>query len=266
VEALCAAPPAIEAKAPLSKAELEAEQEAYLQDLLQTQTQAESAKTQAEWRLVEAKRATQLAKQRAALEKKERQQVERQQERERGHAVRREEFERKYGRPPVCPRYNVSEDCEGHQCSDIGNGRFSHPERCLNPKHVVRGQVGDCVLWHFWVKQPKKKPVIPVWGNLQRGAKGSKNSGGDPRKNGPKAKSGSGAGRNSNTTQRNGESKGMAELKAQMVEMKAMMSLQQRATWPPLPDPPTSATTPQAGTPTPTEALKQIALLLKAYA
>jgi hypothetical protein len=239
---------------------------------------------QAEFQLVEAKRATQYAKQQATHAKKERQRDERRQVREQEHTARREEYERKHGRPPVCPRYNRSEECDRTQCKDIGNGRFSHPDRCMDPAHVVRGLHGDCLLWHFWdkvkssefAKKQKEKAAKTKASNSQWGTKGSNNGGGYPQK-----KSGKNGGRtvngNSRQTAWSGNpgraktqpmSKEMVDLQAQVAEMKTLLSLRRtEENWPPMAKslPPATPSAPPPA-PSPTEALKQIAALLMAYA
>jgi hypothetical protein len=250
-----------------------------LNSLLLTQTQAETDEKEAEFTLVTAKRASQLGKQRASAAKKERQHLERKQVREREHAVRREDYERKWGRPPVCPRYNRSEECDGEQCKDIGNGRFSHPDRCLNPVHVTKGLQGDRLLWHFWDKaksyefakkrreqNEKDKAKPKALSNPRWGTKSSNNGGGHPRVNGSKTVGGKP--RNGRPQQQNQPvSKEVADLQAQVEEMKTLLSL--RCTgdnWPTLADPVKKTlplVTPSA--PSPTEALRQIASLLKAF-
>jgi hypothetical protein len=158
------------------------EDDARLDLLLFTQVKAEAEEKEAEFKLVTAKRASQLARQQAAAAKKDRQRLERQQERKHGHAVRRAEYERKWGYPPNCPRYNRSKECDGTQCKYIGKGNFSHPNRCMNPAHVVKGLHGDCLLWHFWDKvksaefaKKQKGKTSKVTSNTQRRTKDSNN-------------------------------------------------------------------------------------------
>jgi hypothetical protein len=190
------------------------EDDEHLNALLFTQTQLG-------FKLVEAKRKTQFAQQQSAFAKKDRQRDERRQVRNRELEERREEYERKHGRPPVCPRYNRSEECDGTQCKDIGSGRFSHPGRCRDPKHVVRGRVGECVLWHFWDKAKTaaaKKAEARKAGNSQRGTKSSNNGGGYPqRTNNGEGKTGSG-----NPSARNGkDSAEVSRLKKKLAKYKA---------------------------------------------
>jgi hypothetical protein len=268
---------------PRSEEEIEADFQSLLHDddarlnsLLNSQTQAETQEREAEFKLVTAKRASQLARQQAAAAKKERQHLERQQVRERGHAARREEYERKWGRPPVCPRYNRSEDCDGTQCRGIGNGRFSHPDRCLDPAHVIKGLQGECLLWHFWdlVKTAeynrKRKEKAVKSSNSQWGAKGG--SGGNLQKETNGRKGNKAVHGNSHQHRGQKSSKEMEDLKAQVAEMKTLLSMRcTTEAWPALPPPEKSLTvmpptpvTPPA--PSPTAALKQIAALLKAFA
>jgi hypothetical protein len=247
-----------------------------LNSLLYTQTQAE-------FKLVEAKRATQYARQNAALEK-ERQSIERRQVREREVEARRAAYEKKTGRPPPCPLMSRSQECNSTQCKDIGNGRFSHPERCRNPKHVVQGQVGDCVLWHFWANMPPKPA-----GNGHRGTSSSNGNGklSQSRGNGgvhPRKINGTNDGkvnhgrarqpRQWQQQQQKGDSKAMAEVKAELAEMKALLALRSQLSeevWPLLADPAksllstTSLTKPPPALPSAEAALKQIATLLAAF-
>jgi hypothetical protein len=134
VEALCAAAPTIEAKAPLSKAELEAEQEAYLQDLLQTQ------KTQ------ETQKATQVAE----LTQREQQRVRDQQEQQQEKLRHRLERAKENGKTKiVCSLLLRGKYCTGIECGDVDQ-LFLHPPMCEDDTHRVprAERPPECILWH----------------------------------------------------------------------------------------------------------------------
>jgi hypothetical protein len=68
-----------------------------------------------------------------------------------------------------------SKACNGDPCGDLYPAeKFDHPTICRDKSHVVRGNVGKCLLFHFWPQQPKNS----------RGGTSGRYSGGNPQKSG----------------------------------------------------------------------------------
>jgi hypothetical protein len=117
-------------------------------------TQAAEAKSLADYR--EAVKRSQAATQTAKLAKDVQQRDNRQQARERQQREKRERYMKATGRWPTCPIMCGSKTCNRDPCGNLYPAeKFDHPTICRDKSHVVRGDVGKCLLFHFWPQQPK---------------------------------------------------------------------------------------------------------------
>jgi hypothetical protein len=126
----------------------------------------------------EAVRQSQAASQVATEAQAVRKRDDRLQDRERAQHAKRDDYVKRTGRRPTCPVMAGSKACSGDTCADLyPDEKFVHPTVCKDKTHVVRGQVGKCLLFHFWpakAKSPKNS----------RGGTSGRYSGGYPRQTG----------------------------------------------------------------------------------
>jgi hypothetical protein len=135
--------------------------------------------------------------------------------------------------------------CSGDQCADRYPGeKFSHPAVCRDKTHIVRGDVGKCLLFNFWPKNARRGALSKNSNgySTQRHASGGhpwKNSKNNNNSNGPKGGGNAPrAPRQQQQQQRDSKAEvQLKALKAEFAEMRAQMSLSRAEAWPPLGQP-----------------------------
>jgi hypothetical protein len=97
---------------------------------------------------------SQAATQAADLAKGVQQRDDRQHARERQQREKRERYTKATGRWPTCPIMCGSKVCHGNPCADgYPDEKFDHQTLCRDKTHVLGGDVGNCLLFHFWPLQ-----------------------------------------------------------------------------------------------------------------
>jgi hypothetical protein len=126
----------------------------------------------------EAVRQSQAASQVAIEAKAVQKRDDRLQDRERAQRAKRDNYVERTGRRPTCPVMAGSRTCNGDACADrYPDEKFVHPTVCKDKTHVVRGEVGGCLLFHFWPDKAKSA-------KNSRGGTSGRYSGGYPRQTG----------------------------------------------------------------------------------
>jgi hypothetical protein len=154
----------------------DADQEEADADIFRTQR---VDKTYADYK--DAVRQSQAASQAATQARAVQQRDERQQVRKREQRAKRENYVRRTGRRATCPIMTGSKACNGGPCHDrYPDEKFDHPAVCTDKTHIVRGEVGGCLLFNFWPNVSKNS----------RGGTSGRYSGGYPRQTGKPHKQG----------------------------------------------------------------------------
>jgi hypothetical protein len=113
--------------------------------------------------------ASQVATEAQAVQKRD----DRLKDREQLQREKRVRYTKATGRWPTCPIMCGSKVCNGDPCAErYPDEKFDHPTVCRDKTHTVRGEVGNCLLFHFWALQQSKN---------SRGGTSGGYSGGYPR-------------------------------------------------------------------------------------